>query len=91
MKRPGRIFRLAAAVMAAASLLAALYIMANHLGISPELDFGAGAYYYADIPDFDKIEKSLSFTTSVPVWLHVLLFLLWGYLMYRLWCWIDSK
>ena len=32
-----------------------------------------------------------AYRTSVPVWVHILLFLGWGWLMYRLWVWIDSR
>lgn len=73
-----------------ATLALAVYIMANGLGLNPDLDFGAGAYYYADIPDFDKA-KDPSFTTQVPFWVHVLLFLVWGALMYWLWTKIDGR
>ena len=34
--------------------MAVIYIMANGLGLQEGLDFGAGAYYYADIRDFEK-------------------------------------
>lgn len=67
-----------------------VYIMANGLGLSDKFDFGAGAYYYADIPDFDKIEKSVSYVSGVPLWCHIVLFAGWGYLMYRLWCKIED-
>lgn len=73
------------------TLILALYIMANRLGLSDKLDFGAGAYYYADIPDFKKYVREDLFQTKVPYWIHVLLFLIWGWLMYKLWCWIDRK
>ena len=29
--------------------------------------------------------------TKVPYWVHVVLFLGWGWLMYRLWVWIDKR
>lgn len=73
------------------TLILAFYIMANRLGLSDKLDFGAGAYYYADIPDFKKYVREDLFQTKVPYWIHVLLFLIWGWLMYKLWCWIDRK
>ncbi len=73
------------------TLVFALYIMANGLGLVPELDFGAGAYFYADIPNHEKIVREDYFTTRVPYWVHVVLFLCWGWLMYRLWVYIDGK
>lgn len=83
--------KVATIALIAITLFLALYIMANRLGLSDKLDFGAGAYYYADIPDFKKYLKEDIFQTTVPYWIHVLLFLIWGWLMYKLWCWIDKK
>ena len=85
MKR--KLYKVATAVTAIAVAAAALYIMIRGVGLSDVLDFGAGAYYYADIPNFEKYEPT--FVTSVPMWAHILLFLLWGFLMYRLWLRID--
>lgn len=83
--------KVATIALIAITLILAFYIMANRLGLSDKLDFGAGAYYYADIPDFKKYVREDLFQTKVPYWIHVLLFLIWGWLMYKLWCWIDRK
>jgi len=83
--------RILTVVAAATVLLAAVYIMARGLGLSEELDFGAGAYYYADIPDFEKYTEAPTYRTNVPWIVHVLLFLAWGWLMYRLWVWVDKR
>lgn len=72
-----------------ATLLAVLYIMVNGLGQQESLDFGAGAYYYADIPDFDKYTESTNFQPQLPYWVYVALFLAWGALMYWLWKIVD--
>ena len=49
--------------------------MAN--GLQPELVSGAGAYYCADIPDFDQYtEKRDSGPSSY--WVYLILFLAWG-------------
>lgn len=85
------IFKTATVVVAVAVVLVAVYIMFNGLGLADRLDFGAGAYYYADIPDFEKFEKSVSFKSRFGTGFHILLFLLWGFLMYRLWVWIDKR
>ena len=77
--------------VAAATLCLALYIMANRLGLSESYDFGAGAYYYADIPGFESVVRDDAYRTEVPLWVHIVLFLGWGWLMYRLWVWIDSR
>lgn len=69
----------------------AIYIMAHRLGLQDELPFGAGSYYYADIPDFDKYLHWDAFTASLPYWVYVLLFLAWGALMYFFWIWVDSR
>ena len=74
-----------------ATVIVALYIMANGLGLVDSLDFGAGAYYYADIPDYEKIDNGSVYQTAIPRWIHIVLFLVWGWLMFKLWKWIDKK
>lgn len=66
-----------------------LYIMWFHLGLNPEMDFGAGAYYYADIPNFEELTESTDYQAKLPYWVYVALFLAWGYLMFRFWKWVD--
>lgn len=78
-------------VMIVAALVTAGYIMFNHLGLIEGYDFGVGAYYYVDIPDFEKIVDQDAFQAKTPVWVHVVLFIAWGWLMWRLWMWIDRK
>ena len=51
----------------------------------------ANSLSYADIPGFEKIMKEGLFETSVPVWVHIAIFLVWGWLMYRLWVWVSRK
>lgn len=91
MKGKGGIMKVAAVVVMAAILITAMYIMINGIGLQDSLDFGAGSYYYADIPEFDRYLKWDAFKASLPYWVYVLLFLLWGVLMYRLWKWIDRR
>lgn len=76
-------------IMAVTVVVIAIYIMVNKMGLIPGLDFGAGAYYYVDVPDFEKIVDQGAYQTEVPVWVHVVLFVAWGWLMWRLWAWID--
>ena len=90
-KRRKRIFRAVTILTVVAVLGCAGYIMACRLGLSPDYDFGAGAYYYADIPGFESVVRDDPYKTEVPLWVHVVLFLGWGWLMYRLWVWIDSR
>ncbi len=90
MQKPS-ITKVVTAVTVVATLLCALYIMWHRLGLADGLDFGAGAYYYADIPDYEKYVREDVYTTHVPYWVHVVLFLSWGWLMYRLWCYIEKR
>ena len=83
--------KIATVVLAVAIGVLALWIMARGLGLVEGLDFGAGAYYYADIPDFDKIVRGDAYDSRLPLWLAILLFLAWGALMYGLWVWIDRR
>lgn len=81
----------ASIVVGAVAIIAAAVIMSRGAGLQESLDFGAGAYYYADIPEFDKYTETQAYKTSVPYWVHVVLFLVWGALMYFLWKLIDRK
>ena len=65
--------------------------MANGLGLIDSLDFGAGAYYYADIPQFAKYVDGSGYTSPVSMWVLIALFLIWGFFMYKLWGWIERK
>lgn len=91
MIRKDKIIRTVTAVVTVAVLICSIVIVTLRLGLVEGYDFGAGAYYYADIPGFEKIINDEAYSTSVPMWVHILLFLGWGWLMYRLWVWIDSR
>ncbi len=86
-----KLFKAVTIVMVVTVLVIAIYIMVNRLGLVEGYDFGGGAYYYVDIPEFEKIVDQDAYKTSVPVWVHVVLFIAWGWLMWRLWLWIDGK
>lgn len=86
-----KIFRTVTVIMAVTVIVLAAYIMINHLGLVDGYDFGGGAYYYVDIPEYEKIVDQDAFKAKTPVWVHVVLFLAWGWLMWRLWLWIDRK
>lgn len=83
--------RIALLVVGGAILAAAVYIMVRRIGLNPELDFGAGAYYYADIPEFEKQLDWDTYQAQLPFWVYVVLFLAWGALMYWLWKVIDRR
>ena len=86
-----KIFRIVTVIMAVTVIVMAAYIMINRLGLVEGYDFGGGAYYYVDIPEFEKIVDQDAFKAKTPVWVHVVLFIARGWLMWRLWLWIDRK
>ena len=90
-QRRKKLYKTVTALAAVTVLGCAVWIMARHLGLSPDYDFGAGAYYYADIPGYERVIRDDVYHTDVPVWVHIALFLAWGWLMYRLWIWIDKR
>ncbi|MBO4427031.1 MAG: hypothetical protein J5771_00910 [Bacteroidales bacterium] len=91
MKRRLSAGRLLTIALAVASLLAVVYIVWHHMGVVDGYDFGAGAYYYADIPDFEKHvpQSDTPNPTDIPSWIYYLLFLAWGALMWFLWKAVD--
>ena len=90
-ERGKKIVKAATVLVTVAVLAVAVWIMLTGRGLSPDRDFGAGAYYYADIPDFEKYLGGRSNPTAIPYIIYVLLFLAWGALMYFLWKWIDKR
>lgn len=85
------IFTTITIIMAVIVVLFAGYIVINHLGLVDGYDFGGGAYYYVDIPSFEKHLPDKAYTTTVPLYVHIVLFFAWGWLMWRAWNWIDNK
>lgn len=90
-KIASKIFKLVTLIFGVAVLICAIYLMATGACLQEGLDFGAGAYYYADIPEFQKFLAWDAFHESLPYWIYVVLFLVWGVLMYLLWKWIDRR
>ena len=83
--------RIALLVVGGAILCGAVYVMARRIGLNPELDFGAGAYYYADIPEYEKVLDWDTYQAQLPFWVYVVLFLAWGFIVYRIWKRMDRK
>ena len=79
------------AIVAVTVIICAIFIAYRQMGIVEGYDFGAGAYYYADIPGFETLINDEVYSSQIPVWVHVILFFGWGWLMWRLWCWIDRR
>lgn len=90
-KKRQKFFKVVTLVFGVAVLVCAVYLMVRGAGLQDSLDFGAGAYYYADIPEFQRFTEKAEFSAGLPFWVYVLLFLVWGALMYLLWIWIDKK
>ena len=79
------------AIVAVTVIICAIFIAYRQMGVVEGYDFGAGAYYYADIPGFETLINDEVYSSQIPVWVHVILFLGWGWLMWRLWCRIDNR
>ncbi len=91
-RNPGYITWLNCLAVAAtiAAIAEAVHIMKNGFGLLEQLDFGAGAYYYADIPGFASLVNGSHYQSPVSMPVLIILFLIWGVLMYRLWAWMES-
>lgn len=86
-----KIFKVMTVILAVIVLCLAGYIMWHRLGLNPDYDFGAGAYYYADDPAIQDLADKATFSTAVPKWIHYALFFVWGALMWALWKWVDRR
>ena len=91
MKKSRKILKWATVILAVVTLILAGYIMWHRLGLNPDYDFGAGAYFYADDPAIQDLSDRAAYTTSVPKWIHYALFFVWGALMWLLWQWVDRR
>ena len=40
---------------------------------------------------YNEIDKEGAYTTSIPKWIFYVLFFAWGWLMWRLWVWIETR
>ncbi len=73
------------------TVITAIYIMVHGLGLQDSLDFGAGAYFYVDMPNFERWTVPDFYQSPVSMWVLIVLFLIWGVLMWKLWNWLDRK
>ena len=74
--RRDKVFKVVTILVVVAIVLCALWIMVGRRGL---------------VPGYENIVRDDAYTTKVPFWVHVVLFLGWGWLMYRLWVWIDKR
>ena len=70
-------------------------VKGDYIGFEVENEFvvGFGLDFnqrYRCLP-YVGVLKDECYHTKVPYWVHVILFLCWGWLMYRLWVWIDKR
>ncbi len=93
MSENNKIFKVITIIVVAITLVFAIYIMSDRRGVVDGYDFGAGAYYYADIPteQYQEIDREGAYMDTVPKWIYYVLFLAWGWLMWRLWVWIERR
>lgn len=73
------------------AVVTAAYMMYHNMGQVPGIDFGPGQYYYTDIPGWQKYFVPDHYKNTVPVAVLIGLFFLWGFIMYRLWVFLDNK
>lgn len=78
-------------LLSVATIATVVYIMVHGMGLVDSLDFGAGAYYYADIPEFQKYVDPDYYHTNIPMIVYILLFLGWGAVMFKLWGWLEKN
>lgn len=72
-------------------VVSVIIVMYKNMGLISKFDFGAGAYYYTDIPNFEKYINNSIFKTKFSIWFLITLFLIWGVFVYKLWYYIDRK
>ena len=80
----------AGAVIFLIAIVIAFYMIYNGMGQLPGFDFGAGQYYYTDIPNWQKYFVPDFYENHVPLWILIAIFFIWGFLMYRLWVFVEE-
>lgn len=86
-----RIIGIGAVVIMNVVIVSDIVIMFTESGLSKKLDYGAGAYYYTDIPGFEQMFYTASYVSgneNIYLWI---LFVLWGVLMIGLFNLINKK
>ena len=87
------VFKVITIVVVVITLVLAVYIMINRKGVVEDYDFGGGGVFFAALPreEYAKIDKEGAYINTVPKWIYYVLFFAWGWLMWRLWVWIEGR
>ena len=66
------VFKVITIFVVVITLVLAVYIMMNRRGVVEDYDFGAGAYYYADIPteQYSEIINEDAYQPPTPKWVY---------------------
>lgn len=93
MKKERRVNRIVKACLVLLILTVGfgIYAMKHHLGFIDGLNFGAGQYYYTDIPGWQKYFTETHYQSPVSMWILIVLFFAWGALMFKAWTWLERK
>ncbi len=86
-----RIICILAVILFLAAIVACVYIMVNKVGQVEGVECGPGQYYYTDIPNWRDYFLRDYYQSPVPTAVLIVLFFAWGFLMYKLWTWLDKK
>lgn len=79
-------------IVGAITIPAAIYLACNGAGLT-DGTFGPGAYYYSDIPNWDKIflgEHAIRLGFDNPV-IGYGFFIIWGIIIFNAFLWVDRK
>ncbi|MGM9522739.1 MAG: hypothetical protein ACI3VB_09715 [Oscillospiraceae bacterium] len=78
-------------VLFIAAVIVCAYIIINRVGQVEGVECGPGQYYYTDIPNWKEYFLKDYYDNHVPTVILIALFFIWGFLMYKLWGWLDRK
>lgn len=80
-----------ALITLAITTVVSLYMMTQRIGLIDGLQFGCGQYYYTDIPNWQHYFQTDHYQSPVSMLFLITVFFIWGYLMMKLWFWLDHK
>lgn len=68
-----------------------LYIMVNQIGQVEGVLCGPGQYFYTDIPNWRDYFLRDYYHSSTPMIVLIAIFFIWGWIMFKLWGWLDKN